>query len=246
MKQGLFRVSENTALIPNVYKMRLEGDVGALSSPGQFINIRLDGFYSRRPISVYDSDSSSVSIVYKVVGGGTEYLSTLKAGETLDVLTGLGNGFDSSKSGSRPLLIGGGIGSAPLYGLCKALVQQGKTPTVILGFNSSSELILADSFRGLGVSVIITTADGSLGLKGFVSDAMAFMDNYTYFYACGPEAMFAAVNKAALTPGQFSYEAHMGCGFGACMSCSCKTRFGSKRVCKDGPVFERDEIIWQI
>lgn len=243
MNLGFFEVLENTAIAPGVYKMKLVGDCSAITAPGQFINIKLDGFYSRRPISVFDSDKGSVTIVYKTVGDGTEYMSRLSAGSRLDILTGLGNGFDTGKSGDKPLLIGGGIGAAPLYKLCKELVRQGKQPSVVIGFNSKSELILEDDFRSLGVPVITATADGSHGVKGFVTDAIAGLE-YSYFYTCGPEAMFAAVNRVVSGPGQFSYEAHMGCGFGACMSCSCKTRFGAKRVCKDGPVFEREEIIW--
>lgn len=243
MNLGLFEIAENTAIAPGVYKMLLKGDCSAITKPGQFINIKLEGFYTRRPISVFDNDDKAVCIVYKAVGDGTEFMSRLKAGTALDVLTGLGNGFDVEKSGDTPLLIGGGIGSAPLYRLCKVLLSQGRHPTVLLGFNAKKDVILESDFRSLGVPVILTTVDGSLGIKGFVTDAMKER-SYSYFYACGPEAMLSAVNVAAVTSGQLSFEAHMGCGFGACMSCSCKTRFGAKRVCKDGPVFEREEIIW--
>lgn len=243
MNHGLFEIADNSAIASNVYKMILRGDCSAITASGQFINIKLDGFYSRRPISVFDSDESSVTIVYKTVGDGTQYMSKLAPGTILDILSGLGNGFDCSKSGDSPLLIGGGIGAAPLYKLCKELLAQGKRPSVVIGFNSESDVILESEFRALGVPVIIATADGSKGVHGFVTDAISDL-NYSYFYACGPEAMFAALNKVISGSGQFSYEARMGCGFGACMSCSCKTRFGAKRVCKDGPVFEREEIIW--
>lgn len=245
MKQGLFRVESNLPIAPNIYKMVLRGETGAISTPGQFINIRLDGFSARRPISVYDYDEDTVTIVYKVIGDGTGYMSRMAPGSVLDVLSGLGNGFSPEKGGARPLIIGGGIGAAPLYRLSRELISRGAEPSVILGFGGRNDMILVDEFRALGAKVTVATADGSAGLRGFVTDAMPD-EGYTYFFACGPAAMFSAVNSKAKGSGQFSFEAHMGCGFGACMSCSCKTRFGAKRVCKDGPVFEREEIIWPI
>lgn len=243
MKQDVYRITGNEPIAPGVYRMTLSGDTGAISTPGQFINIRLEGFYARRPISVCDWNDSTITIIYKRVGDGTEKMSRLPSGTALDILTGLGNGFNTAKSGEAPLLIGGGVGCAPLYCLCKRLLEEGKRPSVILGFNTAEEVLLREEFAGLGVPVTVTTADGSCGVRGFVSDAMP-AGGYTYFYTCGPAAMFRAVNKRAVTSGQFSYEARMGCGFGACMACSCKTRFGAKRICKDGPVFEREEIIW--
>lgn len=238
-------MESNRPIAADIYKMALRGDTGAITAPGQFINIRLDGFPARRPISVYDYDRDTVTIIYKVVGDGTRYMSRLTPGSVLDVLSGLGNGFDIEKSGARPLLIGGGIGAAPLYRLSRELTARGAEIHVILGFGSEADMMLTDEFRALGAEVTVATADGSAGLRGFVTDAMPD-EGYTYFYTCGPAAMLSAVNERAKGSGQFSFEAHMGCGFGACMSCSCRTRFGAKRVCKDGPVFEREEIIWPI
>ncbi|MBQ6842792.1 MAG: dihydroorotate dehydrogenase electron transfer subunit [Firmicutes bacterium] len=243
MKQALYTIGENTRIAKDVYKMRLLGDSSACSQPGQFLNIQLPEKYLRRPISVCDWDSEGITIIYKILGNGTEMMSGFAAGEQLDVLTGLGNGYDMSKSGDRPLLIGGGVGVPPLYGLCRRLVEQGKQPTVILGFNTADEIFYADEFRALGVEVRIATVDGSVGIKGFVTDAMVGLD-YTYFYTCGPLPMFKAIEKTVTTSGQYSLEERMGCGFGACMGCSIKTRSGNKRVCKEGPVFEREDIIW--
>ena len=230
-------------LLPNVFKMRLAGDVSAITAPGQFINIKIDGLFLRRPVSVFDLDDNSVSIIYKVVGKGTEILSNMTSGD-LDVLTGLGNGYELSKSGDNPLVIGGGAGGPPMYLLCKRLLEQGKTPTVILGFNTASEVFCKQDFEALGVKVLITTVDGSYGVKGFVTDALKEVD-YSYFYTCGPEPMLKAVYNSTKTSGQFSFEERMGCGFGACMGCSCKTLYGNKRICKDGPVLVKEEIIWE-
>ncbi|MBR7113730.1 MAG: dihydroorotate dehydrogenase electron transfer subunit [Firmicutes bacterium] len=235
MKQALYTIGENTRIAKDVYKMRLLGDSSACSQPGQFLNIQLPEKYLRRPISVCDWDAEGITIIYKILGNGTEMMSGFAASEQLDVLTGLGNGYDMSKSGDRPLLIGGGVGVPPLYGLCRRLVEQGKQPTVILGFNTADEIFYADEFRALGVEVRIATVDGSVGIKGFVTDAMAGLD-YTYFYTCGPLPMFKAIEKTVTTSGQYSLEERMGC--------SIKTRSGNKRVCKEGPVFEREDIIW--
>ena len=229
----------------NVLRMRLEGDTSAITAPGQFINIKLDGLYLRRPISVCDKDDSSVTIIYKVVGKGTEQMAKMQDGY-LDVLTGLGNGYDTSVSGDHPLLIGGGVGVPPLYMLAKELVAQKKKVTVILGFNTASEVFYKEEFQNMGVdSVIVTTVDGSMGIKGFVTDAMKTLDGYSYFYTCGPEPMLKAVFNATATEGQLSFEERMGCGFGACMGCSCKTIYGNKRICKEGPVLRKEEILWQ-
>lgn len=243
MKQVKLSVSENVMLTQNVYKMRLSGDVSAITAPGQFINISLDGLFLRRPISVCDLDEKTVTIIYKVVGKGTEMLASMKDGE-LDVLIGLGNGYDLTTSGDRPLLLGGGVGVPPLYYLAKSLINEGKKISVVIGFNTKSEIFYEDEFRSLGCDVTVTTADGSYGVKGFVTDALPGID-YTYFYTCGPEPMLKAVFKATSKSGQFSFEERMGCGFGACMGCSCKTVTGYKRICKEGPVLRKEEILWE-
>ena len=244
MKQAFFTVEENKNIAEKVYKMILSGDTSAVTNSGQFINIKLDGFYLRRPISVCDYDEKTVTIIYKVVGAGTEKMSRIQKGEKLDILTGLGNGYDLEKSGNTPLLIGGGVGVPPMYNLCKRLIAQNKKVSVILGFNSHADVFYEEEFRNLGAEVYVTTADGSYGQKGFVTDAMKSL-SYSYFYACGPEMMLKNVQKTANTSGQMSFEDRMGCGFGACMGCSCKTLAGNKRICKDGPVMETEEILWE-
>ena len=241
--QQLCRVLENAPLTPLVWKMRLSADTSAITAPGQFVNIRLPGLYLRRPISICDWDEESLTLIYKVVGKGTDAMTRIKPPHRLDLLVGLGNGYDTTKSGQKPLLLGGGVGVPPLYGLCKALLGEGKDVTVILGFNAREELFYEEEFKALGAKVFVTTVDGSYGEKGFVTDVMKNLD-YTYFYTCGPKPMFRAIEKTAVTSGQFSFEARMGCGFGACMGCSMETKSGAKRVCKDGPVFEREEILW--
>lgn len=243
MKQGLFKIDYNVPLTENVFKMRLLGDVSDITAPGQFINIKLDGLYLRRPISVFDTDSESVTIIYKVVGKGTEQMSAMTQGETLDVLTGLGNGYDTSLCKNHAVLLGGGVGVPPLYMLAKKLISEDKKVTVILGFNNEHEVFCEDDFKALGADVSVTTVDGSYGVKGFVTDAMP--ENYDHFFTCGPEPMLKAVYKASTTSGQFSFEERMGCGFGACMGCSCKTITGYKRICKDGPVMLKEEILWE-
>ena len=242
-KQTQFSVLENTPLTASVYRMVLRGDTSAITAPGQFVNIALDGKFLRRPISVCDYDASTLTLIYKVVGSGTAQLSAMGGG-TLDILTGLGNGYDISAAGDAPVLIGGGVGVPPMYRLAKDLTAMRKTVSVILGFNTGSEIFLREEFEALGCKVIVTTADGSVGLRGFVTDALKDMD-YSYFYACGPEPMLKAVYKASKTPGQMSFEERMGCGFGACMGCSCKTLTGYKRICKDGPVMKKEEIQWE-
>ena len=244
MKQVIFEIKENRCLAPKVYRVTLAGDTSVISAPGQFVNIKLDGFFLRRPISVCDWGDGSLTLIYKTVGDGTEALSEMRAGEKLDLLVGLGNGYSTEKSGLRPLLIGGGVGVPPLYAMCKRLRGEGKKPRVILGFNTASEIFYKDEFRALGAEVVVTTADGTSGIKGFVTEGMKDIE-YTYIYACGPLPMLRAVNAAAQTGGQFSFEERMGCGFGACMGCSCKTKSGAKRICKDGPVLEREEIQWE-
>ncbi len=244
MKQGIFTVVSNTALTDCVYKMVLEGDTAAITAPGQFVNIKLDGLYLRRPISVCDLSNDTLTIIYKAVGKGTEQMSRMTAGEKLDVLTGLGNGYDLSLSGNKPVLLGGGVGVPPMYLLAKELLAQGKKVSAILGFNTKDEVFYEQEFKKLGCDVTVTTVDGSYGVKGFVTDALKEMD-YTYFYTCGPEPMLKAVYNAANTSGQMSFEKRMGCGFGACMGCSCKTITGYKRICKEGPVMKKEEILWE-
>ena len=243
MKQSIFEVKANTKIAENTYKMVLGGDCSGITASGQFVNIKLDGFFLRRPISVCDYNDNELTLIYKVVGKGTEYMAELGAGEKLDILTGLGNGYDLSKSGNEPVLIGGGAGVPPMYNLCRKLVAEGKKPQVILGFNKKNELFFENEFKALGAEVTVTTADGSYGMKGFVTDALKNM-KYTYIYSCGPEPMLKAIYNTAETSGQLSFEERMGCGFGACMGCSCATKYGHKRICKDGPVLEMEEIIW--
>ncbi len=243
MNQVMMKITDNKKIAEKTYFMSLEGDTSAITKPGQFINIKLDGFFLRRPISVCDCENGKLSIIYKVVGNGTKEMSELPVGAELDILSGLGNGYDTSKSGDCPVLIGGGVGVPPMYMLCKKLVSEGKKATVILGFNSEKEVFGVDEFKATGAEVYVTTADGSVGTKGFVTDVLKNLD-YTYFYTCGPMPMFKAIESIAKTSGQYSFEERMGCGFGACMGCTCKTKYGNKRICKDGPVLEREEIVW--
>ncbi len=243
MKQEIFRIESQEQIAKNVIKAKLSGNTDGITSPGQFVNIKIDGFFLRRPISVCDYDEGILTLIYKTVGEGTEALSRYKAGHELDILTGLGNGYDTSTSGEHPLLVGGGVGVPPLYNLCRKLIAEGKNPTVILGFNTASEIFYESEFSSLGADVSVTTVDGSYGVQGFVTDAMN-STAYTYVYTCGPEPMLKAVYNIAVTSGQFSFEERMGCGFGACMGCSCKTKYGNKRICKDGPVLVKEEIIW--
>ena len=243
MNQRILKVTENTPLTSNVYKMILQGDVSEVTRPGQFINIKLDGFYLRRPISVCDKADDTLTIIYKVVGEGTEYMATLKEGAELDVLIGLGNGFDVNASGDTVLLLGGGVGVPPLYMLCKKLIEAGKKVTVCLGFNTKDELFYEDEFKALGADVRVATVDGTAGTKGFVTNLFDDVD-YSYYYTCGPEPMLKAVFNTCTSDGELSFEERMGCGFGACMCCSCKTVTGYKRICKEGPVMKKEEILW--
>ena len=243
MKQGIFEIVENIPLTENVFKMTLRGDVSAIIAPGQFVNIQLDGLYLRRPISVCDLGVDTLTIIYKAVGKGTKQMSAMKEGK-LDILTGLGNGYDLSVSGEKPVLLGGGVGVPPMYLLAKKLIAEGKKVSVVLGFNTKAEVFFENEFKALGADVTVTTVDGSYGVKGFVTDALKNID-YTYFYTCGPEPMLKAVYAASTTSGQMSFEKRMGCGFGACMGCSCKTITGYKRICKEGPVLKREEILWE-
>ena len=242
MKQDILTITENSPVTESVWRMRLGAPGLEKQKPGGFVNIRLDSLYLRRPISVFDSEPGRLTILYKVVGRGTERMKDLEPGVQLDVLTGLGNGYDLSKAGDRPLLLGGGVGVPPLYLLAKKLRAEGKAVTAVLGFNTAAEVFAEEEFRALGCSVTVTTADGSYGVKGFVTDALP--QEYSYFYTCGPEPMLRAVYRAVKTSGQFSFEERMGCGFGACMGCSCKTITGYKRICREGPVLEKEEIMW--
>ena len=242
MKEELLTVTENVPLTENVFRMTLTGENLEEQKPGQFVNIRLDGLFLRRPISVYDSEPGYLSVIYKTVGKGTRQMTELRPGTALNVLTGLGNGYDLAKAGETPLLLGGGAGVPPLYLLAKQLSAQGKKVTAVLGFNTRAEVFGEAEFRAPGCGVTVTTADGSYGTKGFVTDALP--DEYSYFYTCGPEPMLKAVYRKTVTSGQFSFEERMGCGFGACMGCSCKTITGYKRICREGPVLEKEEIVW--
>lgn len=242
MKQVFLDIISNKALTDNVYEMKLKGDVSAITAPGQFVNIKLDGLFLRRPISVCDLSGDVLTIVYKVVGKGTEVMSKMTSG-TLDVLTGLGNGYDLKMANGKVVLIGGGVGVPPMYLLAKKLLADGFDVTVVLGFNTKSEIFYKDEFEKLGIKVVVTTVDGSYGVKGFVTDALKDIE-YSYFFTCGPEPMLKALFSATTTSGQFSFEERMGCGFGACMGCSCKTIYGNKRICKEGPVLKKEEILW--
>ena len=243
MYQGFYKILSNVKIAKDVYEMKLGGDTSSIKASGQFINIKIDGLFLRRPISICDYDNSTITIIYKVVGEGTEIMSKMLSGESIDVLCGLGNGYDLSKSGNSPVLIGGGVGVPPMYNLCKKLISQNKNVSVIIGFNSKDEVFYEEEFKKLGAKVYVTTADGSYGIKGYVTDALKDIE-YSYFYTCGPEPMFKSIESVVTTSGQYSFEERMGCGFGACMGCSCKTKYGNKRICKDGPVLEREEIIW--
>ena len=243
MKDTLFTVTENRRIAKNTYLMVMSGDTSHITRPGQFVNIKLDGFYLRRPISVCDRDTETLTIIYKAVGAGTEKMAAMSGGEGLLTLTGLGNGYNTDKSGARPVLIGGGAGVPPMYLLCRELIGEGKHPSVILGFGSRDEVFFEEEFRALGAEVYVTTVDGSYGIRGFVTDALVGLD-YTYFYTCGPEPMLRAVYDKTVTSGEFSFEERMGCGFGACMGCTCETKYGNKRICRDGPVLVKEEIIW--
>ena len=235
MKQGIFKITSSEKIARDIFKMTLAGDTSAITAPGQFVNIKLDGFFLRRPISVCDCVGENLTLIYKTVGHGTEQMSRVAAGDELDLLTGLGNGYNTKKSGGSPLLIGGGVGVPPMYMLCRELISEGKNVTVVLGFNSKDDVFYENEFRALGADVHITTADGTYGIKGFVTDVIKDMQ-YTFFYTCGPEPMFRAMHKIMKTPGQYSFEERMGC--------SCKTLTGNKRICKEGPVMESEEIIW--
>ena len=240
MQRQIFTLAQTRTLTPDVFELRLAGDTSAVARPGQFVNIALEGLFLRRPISVCDWDDGSLTLILKVVGKGTARLAALAPGAKLDLLTGLGNGYDVDACPDGAVLAGGGVGVPPLYGLAKRLIAAGKRPAVALGFNTAAEIFYEAEFRALGLDVTLATVDGSAGIKGFVTDAMP---EGAYACCCGPEPMLKAVYRKT-SGGQFSFEARMGCGFGACMGCSCHTVAGPKRICKDGPVLRREEILW--
>lgn len=243
-KNDIYEILENQMLTKDVYRMVLKGDTQYINRPGQFINIKIDGCFLRRPISISDYDENTLTIIYKIFGKGTEKMSKMNIGEKLNILTGLGNGFDKNLSGDRPLLIAGGVGVPPMYRLCKELLKDGKKPIIVLGFNTKEEIFYENEFKDLGAEVYVSTVDGSYGTKGFVTNIIKELEDYTYYYACGPMPMLKAVYDEAQSDGELSFEERMGCGFGACMGCSIKTKNGTKRVCKEGPVFRKEEIIW--
>lgn len=242
MNQMRMTLTENRPLAEGIRRLTLSGEGLEEQRPGQFLNIRLNGLFLRRPISVCDWEPGQVTVIYRVVGRGTEQLAAMRPGETLDVLTGLGNGYDLAPAGASPLLIGGGVGVPPLYLLARRLREQGREVTAVLGFRTAKEVFAAEDFRTLGCRVTVTTEDGSEGVRGFVTGALP--ENYSYFYTCGPEPMLRAVFRATKTSGQFSFEERMGCGFGACMGCTCRTVTGGKRICREGPVLRKEEILW--
>ena len=244
-KRGIYEILSNEKIAKDVYKMILNGDTSDIKYPGQFINIKIDDLYLRRPISVCDYDDNCITIIFKVVGHGTEKMAEMKVGKKLDILTGLGNGFFTDRSGDNPLLVGGGVGTPPMYRLCKDLINEGKKPVVVLGFNSKEDVFFEEEFKKLGVEVYVSTVDGTYGTKGFVTDIIKTLDGYTYHYACGPLPMLKALYNTAEGDGEYSFEERMGCGFGACMGCTVKVKDGFKRVCKDGPVLRKEEIIWE-
>ena len=243
-KRGIYEVIANDKIAKDVHKMILKGDTSYITFPGQFINIKIDDLYLRRPISICDYDKETITIIFKVVGHGTEKMAEMEKGTKLDILTGLGNGFNKTRSGKSPLLVGGGVGTPPMYRLCKELIDEGKSPIVVLGFNSKEDVFFEDEFKKLGAEVYISTVDGSYGTKGFVTDIIKDLENYTYYYACGPLPMLKALYNTAEGDGEYSFEERMGCGFGACMGCTVRVKDGFKRVCKDGPVLKKEEIVW--
>ena len=238
-----YQLIENTQLTASVWRMKLAGDTSAIKAPGQFVQLTVPGFYLRRPISICNWDDETITLVYKVVGQGTEAMSAMKNGMELDLLNGLGNGFDTSRCGDKPLLIGGGVGLPPMIGLCRQLLREGKHPTVLAGFNKADEVFLRDAVEAMGAPFVLATMDGSAGVKGLVTDAMKDID-FTDVCACGPLPMLKAIMAATDKPAQLSFEERMGCGFGACMGCTVKVKGGYKRICKDGPVLDREEVLW--
>ena len=246
MKQSLFTMEHARQLTEDTYELVLSGDTSAITAPGQFVNISLPGKFLRRPISICNwTKDGALMLLVKVVGSGTHDLVRCVPGTELDVLSGLGNGFDTVFGGSDPVLAGGGIGAAPMYGLARCLLDQGRTPTVVLGFRTRKDAFYLEEFAALGCRLMIATEDGSMGTRGFVTDCLSKLPELDYVFACGPLPMLKAVHSLrGLTGGQYSFEARMGCGFGACMGCTVPTVGGYKRVCKDGPILYQEEIVW--
>ena len=245
MNKDIYQIRSNEPLTASVWRMTLAGDTQAITAPGQFVNLAIDGLFLRRPISVCDCEPDRLTLIYKVVGEGTERMSRMKAGDELDLLTGLGNGFSIGADLRRPLLVGGGVGVPPLYLLAKRLLAAGLPVQAVLGFNTAAECFYEAEFRALGCGVTVATVDGSAGVKGFVTTAIAHRNlDFDYFYACGPLPMLRALCDAVPQEGQLSFEERMGCGFGGCMGCTCRTKNGPKRICKEGPVLEKGEIVW--
>ena len=243
MKEVNYTVESNRRIARDIWEMVLCGDNSAITRPGQFVNLLIDGCYLRRPLSVCNAEGDRLTLIYKVVGKGTEILSRTQLGTVINTRSGLGNGFDVTRAGERPLLVVGGVGVPPMYLLCRRLIENGAKPVVVLGFNTAEDVFYRSEFEALGAEVHIATADGSVGTRGFVTDVVKNLD-YTYFYTCGPMPMFYALERTVRTVGEYSFEERMGCGFGACMGCSCKTKYGTKRICVNGPVLKREEIIW--
>lgn len=246
MKQSLFTLEHTRQLTADTYELVLSGDTSAITAPGQFVNIELPGKFLRRPISICNwTEEGALMLLVKVVGDGTKQLVRCVPGTELDVLSGLGNGFDLTQAGAHPILLGGGIGIAPLYGLAQRMLQAGMTPTVGLGFRSQADSFYLEEFGALGCRLMVATEDGSLGTRGFVTDIARNVPECDYVLCCGPLPMLKAVHALPqFTGGQFSFEARMGCGFGACVGCSVPTVQGTKRVCKDGPILYKEEIVW--
>lgn len=245
MQQVIFEIVSNRALTPLIYEMRLKGDTSAINRPGQFVELSIEGLFLRRPISVCNFDEGELTLVYKVVGKGTAEMAAMQVGRKVDVLTGLGNGFNADAECQRALLVGGGVGVPPLYRLARELLAKGREVTVVLGFNTAAELFYEEEFKALGVNLVVATVDGSKGVKGFVTDAIRESGvTFDYFYSCGPLPMLKALSQSVATDGELSLEERMGCGFGICMGCSIQTASGAKRVCKEGPVFKKEEILW--
>ena len=242
----IFTIGENECIAPGVYKMTLEGDARGIYAPGQFVNIEIEGLFLRRPISVCDWGDGWLTLIYKVVGKGTSAMARREKGAELDMLVGRGNGFDADVDAQSPLVIGGGVGVPPMYGLAKRLIERGHSVTAILGFNTKEEIFFEREFEALGAKVIVCTVDGSYGEAGFVTGPMGRLA-YDHVFACGPEMMLRAIYRASGDiPAQLSFEARMGCGFGACMGCSCRTLTGNKRICVEGPVMRKEEILWRM
>ena len=242
MRQKTDEILSNRNIARGVYEMKLKADTDDIH-PGQFVDIALPGKYLRRPISVCQAENGVLTLIYKTVGRGTEQMSRMQAGEKLDVLLPLGNGYDLTKAGEQPLLVGGGVGVPPLYMLAEKLSRKSHV-TVILGFNAKDEIFYEEEFRRLGCDVIVCTADGSYGIKGFVTDGLKTVKQYSYVYACGPAVMLKNMDGMLESDGEYSMEERMGCGFVVCLGCTIVTREGAKRVCADGPVFDRKVLVW--